>query len=702
MKNMSFAKKLLLVILGVSMISMIAIFAVSYNGLSRMSQYSQDVSAELGVLVADNSEEALIQRAEAFLSQLSQSQVALYNAKLARVEDNVKKMVGFMENLYRNPDNFVGRRLPTPEEAPHGISSAQMVIADSIIITPQLEREMLLVSNAEYIFDNIYKMNPYMSAVYLGSETGFFMRYMSPDGVLLHNYDPRVRPWYISAHGAVEPVWVEPYIDVFTNELCTTCAMPYRDSQGNIAGIVAVDILLSTVLEDIHDLRLGESGFAFILDAYGRYLAHPDRETNSNALEDAVQGDYKELLESMMSHASGVREASIDGTDYYVAYAPLMTGWSIGIAIESDEVLSVAYRMKDFIDGQSLTATEQISEMLSGVIFNFFVLLFIIILVVAAVSFLVSRSITRPVMKLAAGVKEVATGNFDSKIDINTKDEIGMLAECFNNMTDDLKNYIENLTAVTAEKERIGAELSVATEIQADMLPKIFPPFSNRDDVHIAPIMQPAKEVGGDFYDFFFLDDEHTKLALVIADVSGKGVPAALFMVIAKVLIKNNKDMPVDQLLYTVNNLLGADNNATMFVTTYYSVLDLTTGEYTYASAGHEPPILCRAGDKSVEYLTLPVAPPLALFPNKKYSAQTVTLNKGDMVLLYTDGVTEAFNAASEMYGKERLMQNLSGFYEKTVDDTVSDLYRTIKDFTGNEPQSDDITMLCCRFFGSM
>jgi sigma-B regulation protein RsbU (phosphoserine phosphatase) len=269
-----------------------------------------------------------------------------------------------------------------------------------------------------------------------------------------------------------------------------------------------------------------------------------------------------------------------------------------------------------------------------------------------------------------------------------------------NKMTDDLKNHIENLSKVTAEKERINSDLRIATDIQADMLPKISPPYAGRDDLHLAAFMQPAKEVGGDFYDFFFLDNAQSKIALVIADVSGKGVPAALFMVITKVLIKNNKDLPPDKVLSMVNNLLCADNNSCMFVTTYYSVLDIATGKYSYANAAHNPTILYRALDKSVSFLDTPKAQPLAMFLNRKYALQELTLQKGDALLLYTDGITEAFNNRSEMYGTERLLENVANFAEEPAEAVVENLYRTVKNFAGEEPQSDDITMLFCRYLG--
>ena len=699
MNNLKFATKILLVILGVSIISMIAVSTISYTELLNLSGYSQSINVQLGFFASDESKDALIDQAESYMSRLAVSQASECNSVLQEIQNDVIVMAGFMEELYKNPANFQGRRLPLPNETQQGIPSAKMMTAGNAVMNQALQREMLLVSNAEYLFTKIFEANSTLSNAYLGTGTGISFRYSRSNA---HNpdYDPRTRPWYINAYNSDGPVWLDAYLDPF-GFILTTCAKAYKDANGNTAGVVASDILLSTMVNDILNFRIGETGYAFLLDDKGRYLAHPHYSDIDPDALGTTQGEYKEVIARMASGKINVEKTSINAVDHYIAYAPLpITGWSLGIAVEYDEIVSGALMMKSSIDNQALETKDQIRSMLNSVMLRFIVLTCIIIIAVLILSILVSGSVTKPMIKLANSVIEVGKGNLDSKIDINTKDEIGVLACCFNKMTDDLKDYIANLSKITAEKERIGAELSIATEIQADMLPKIFPPFSNRDDIHIAPIMQPAKEVGGDFYDFFFLDDEHSKLALVIADVSGKGVPAALFMVIAKVIIKNNKDMPVDQVLEAANNVLCADNNSSMFVTAFYSVLDLKTGEYTYASAGHNPPILYRVDDNTAAYLTLPKTPPLALFPNKKLPAQTALLKKGDMVLLYTDGITEAFNTESKMYGTERLLQNLIKLSGSDVEDIVVELHNTVKDFAGSEPQSDDITMVCFRFFG--
>lgn len=278
----------------------------------------------------------------------------------------------------------------------------------------------------------------------------------------------------------------------------------------------------------------------------------------------------------------------------------------------------------------------------------------------------------------------------------NLHGEAGTLANAFGEMAVNIERYVENITAVTAENERIGAELNVATQIQADMLPNIFPTFSGREEFDIFASMDPAKEVGGDFYDFFFTDENH--LALVIADVSGKGVPAALFMVIAKTLIKNQAltgQSPKD-ILRTVNNQLSENNKAEMFVTVWLGILDIRTGILTAANAGHEYPVICKAGGQ-YELYKQKHGLAVAVMENSRYNEYEVQINKGDTLFVYTDGVAEATDSHNELYGTTRLVDALNCNLNASCEETVKKVREDIDSFVGEAEQFDDITMLCFR-----
>lgn len=301
--------------------------------------------------------------------------------------------------------------------------------------------------------------------------------------------------------------------------------------------------------------------------------------------------------------------------------------------------------------------------------------------------------------KSAAGFvanrKDNGTGTVQ-ELNIRANDEIGRLAEAVGKMERDINEYIDNIARVTAEKERIGAELNVATQIQASMMPSIFPHFANQEEFEIAAFMQPAKEVGGDFYDFFLVDENH--LAIVMADVSGKGVPAALFMVIGKTLIKDHTQPGRDlgEVFGEVNRILCASNSENLFITAFEGVLDLTTGEFPYVNAGHELPFICHEG--SFEAQRIAPGFVLAGMENMQYQAGCFTLAEGDKIFQYTDGVTEAANAENHLYGMQRLYDILNKESDESPEEIIRAVKRDIDEFVGKAPQFDDITMLCLTF----
>ncbi len=276
------------------------------------------------------------------------------------------------------------------------------------------------------------------------------------------------------------------------------------------------------------------------------------------------------------------------------------------------------------------------------------------------------------------------------------KDEIGILANSLKKMVINLENYMKNLKHVTAEKERINTELDIATKIQSSMLPNEFPAFPNKPEIDVRAIAEPAKEVGGDFYDFFLIDKDH--LAIVIADVSGKGIPAALFMVIAKTLIKNNAQSgnTPEKVFINVNNQLCEGNEQNMFVTAWMGVLEISTGKFTFVNAGHNAPIL-KAKD---DYSWLKSKPGFVLggMEDIKYSQNEIFLKPGDRIFLYTDGITEAINKDEEAFGEERLFKAINKKGSSEISNVLDSVKNKIDIFVGDLDQFDDITMLILEY----
>ena len=283
--------------------------------------------------------------------------------------------------------------------------------------------------------------------------------------------------------------------------------------------------------------------------------------------------------------------------------------------------------------------------------------------------------------------------------EVHTQNELQLLSESIATMARDLKTFMHNLLIETKERERIGTELNVATQIQADMLPRIFPAFPKRKEFDLFATMTPAKEVGGDFYDFFLVDDDH--LALVMADVSGKGVPAALFMVIAKTLIKNAAQTgrsPGEVLSY-VNDQLCESNEAGLFVTVWLGIIEISTGKGKSANAGHEHPAL-RRGNGPWELIKYRHSPAVATMEGMRFREREFEVYPGDALFVYTDGVAEATNSSNELYGSDRMIDALNKEPLANPEKLLKNIKKDVDDFVAEAPQFDDLTMLALTLIG--
>ncbi|MCR5346294.1 MAG: SpoIIE family protein phosphatase [Fretibacterium sp.] len=326
-----------------------------------------------------------------------------------------------------------------------------------------------------------------------------------------------------------------------------------------------------------------------------------------------------------------------------------------------------------------------------------------LIVVLLGYGLYLKHGLLNPIRRIAEEAQRFARENTRPFVplsqSIRLSNEIGQLAQTIDRMETDIRSYIEDLTRATREKEQIKAELHVARKIQADMLPREFPPFPDRKEFEIFATMTPAKEVGGDFYDFFFTDRDH--LALVIADVSGKGVPAALFMVIAKTLIKDRAQMggTPSEILDAVNNRLCDGNSEGFFVTVWLGILEVSTGKLTSANAGHEYPVIKRAGGMW-ELIKDNHSPAVAVRSGLKFRENSLELRPGDSLYLYTDGVAEATNAENDLYGTDNMTAALNRHPDEPMEELLVSMKREVDTFVGDAPQFDDITMMGLQYWG--
>ena len=472
-----------------------------------------------------------------------------------------------------------------------------------------------------------------------------------------------------------------------------------QDLEGRLAGVVGLNLMAFSIACRSNATLVAalgacpaeysrqliytpDPGYPFLLNERGELI---DQETGDQFIPKAG-GDIRS---EMAAGNTGVGYDT-DGAAY-VAYAPIRSirspdgksFWSAGVSMLAAQMTQITN-----VTQQRLVL---VLELGVGVIFA----AMIIPVIFAAIR--MSKGITEPIVELGAGVMRIGSGDLDHRLDVRTNDEIEELANAFNKMVCNLRTYVRDLETTTAEKERFASELRVAHDIQMSFLKKIFPAFPQRSDFSLYATIKTAREVGGDLYDFSLLDD--TRLFFYIGDVADKGVPASLIMAITMTLMKRASVQPgitPAGILRQVNKTLAEDNENVMFVTLFVGILDLKTGELAFSNAGHNPPLLLDA-DGQCSFLKLPDGLVLGVMTDAEYRDDTVSLRTGEMIVTYTDGVTEAMSPKKEMYSEARLLETLTGMAGRSVEDAIDAIVASVKRHAAGAPQSDDIAVLAVK-----
>jgi sigma-B regulation protein RsbU (phosphoserine phosphatase) len=460
-----------------------------------------------------------------------------------------------------------------------------------------------------------------------------------------------------------------------------TCALAVPTAEGKLAGVVGLDVPMNVISGRIIHTPAMTTGYAFLLNEQGELIEQEKPDM-------FIPGAGSDIRRKMTAGGSGFEFDA--GQAAYVFYAPIRSihsadgksFWSVGISMSQAEITRLADDIQKFM------------ALVLNVLLGILAVMFLVVVYAAA---RMSKGITGPILALDAGAMRIGSGDLDYTLDVKTGDEIEELANTFNQMTGDLKTYIRNLKETTAEKERFASELRVAHEIQMSFLKKIFPPFPDRSEISLYATLEPAREVGGDLYDFALVDED--RLVFYIGDVSDKGVPASLVMAMTMTLMKRASHQPgmtPAEILRQVNNALAEDNQNAMFVTLFIGSLNLKTGELCFSNAGHNPPLIVGA-DGRCRYLQLPDGLVLGVITDTQYSDDRVQLEAGDMIVTYTDGVTEAMNTRRILYSEERLQGTLVSLAGRNVEETVSGIIASVKKYADGAPQSDDIAVLAVR-----
>lgn len=532
----------------------------------------------------------------------------------------------------------------------------------------------------------------------------------------LESFDPQSRPWYVAAMENLEkkePVFTDVYVGVDDGLASISCAQAYYE-KGRPAGAVGIGCTLESVSRLVAQSTVGRSGFSIVLDTKGKVIfsgrnwGELAARLEAGDVRQSGEGTLAEAARAMVAGERGFASVRVDGGEYLLAYEPLPSvGWSFGTLISREEAVLPLREPRNKLLGEIGSFDKALYGKLTDLGERTVLLLLATGLLILALSLRLSRRFVEPLYAIGAGVQEIAGGDLDRKIEVHTGDEIERLAEGVNAMTGQMKLYLQDLQQATAERQRTATELEMAARIQAGMLPDVAA-LAGRKEYDLAAAMYTAKEMGGDFYDAYLLDDRH--LALTMADVSGKGIGAALFMMVAKTMLKNTmlsaaadyakgREPDFGILMGEANRHLCEGNEKEMFVTVFFAVLDFYAGTLSYVSAGHNPPLL--GGRGKWEYLRQKKkGVMLGILEGVSYQQQKLQLQPGDSIFLYTDGVTEAMEEGGGFYTEKRLQETLEEARPEDMAGLLARVREDVAAYVGTAPQSDDMTMMGLKFMG--
>ena len=704
--------KITFTIIIVVILSLLGIGAVFLINTNRVSKTLINSNKQMSQTSRSMSFESMEKLTRVRLQEVAEDKAELADRMFYEFERAVGVVASAVQKLYEEPEKFPEREIALPDPANDGKLAVQVLYAsDTDPEDEDIIRETHLLGNLQELLYAINLNDESIASNYFASESGIMVqadfisgKKFDAQGNLMP-LDAKERPWYVGAKES-GVVYLTPVTrDLHTPQLAVMCGVPvYCD--GVFKGVAGAGMYLDLLSRMIEHVDLGDKGNICIVNDLGRIL-FSNLKTGSLSVEEgttdlrlSANDELRSLVNEALSGKEGVKQLLLDGAQCYAAYAPMKTvGWSVFVVLAKDEVDAPTIALQNDLDRIAAASEEEADGRARSAILLILSVIAAALCVAIVVSLILSNRIVRPIRQLTDEVGRVKGEDLDFKWETNTGDETQLLAEAFQSLTGRMKTYVSDIEKITAEKERIGTELELATRIQADMLPGVFPAFPDRKDFDIYASMTPAKEVGGDFYDFFLLDENH--LALVIADVSGKGVPAALFMMVSMILIRNEvkNGLSPANVLRRINDQICSGNREDMFVTVWLGILDLATGKLTAANAGHEYPTL-KQPDGSFELVKDPHGFVIGGLPDEYYTEYEWQLKPGAKIFVYTDGVPEAGESRSAFYGTDRMMEALRAAENESPQKILEAVDASVRKYVGNAPQFDDVTMLCVEYKG--
>ena len=707
--------KLFLLILFTVVLIAISFFVVTTYQNSMLSELSAETSRKQQLSIAEITESVMAEEIRSNLNRITRLEAMATDDIFTDAKSRVELISQFATRLFAAPGNFSLRPYSKPDPSKEGELSASVIFADGTNPSdPSVLSATGLIANMSDLMvyicrifntDNIYVALP--EGVFLSTSRNSSTWYRE-DGSLI-SYDPRTRFWYKQAVETGDLVFTDMETDVNTGQLSLVCAKPVYGPGGKLCAVVGTDLFLTSMQESMQAAEQ-EGGSLLVVNKEGHVVASSLNESEFTAKASEHASDLREsgnkelaaFIRGALDGETAVRLVHLDSGAYYMTGEPIsVVGWAM-ISILSEETANRPASMLQDSFRDIETEAVQIYRSRNGKA-RIAIIITILTLLVAlgAAAILQGGKIVKPLNAMTERISGMGEDELEFTMEdtYRTGDEIEILADSFARLSRKTIDYVEQVRSVTAEKERIGAELNMAAAIQSSMLPHDFPPFPNRTEFDLYASMDPAKEVGGDFYDFFLIDDDH--LGIVMADVSGKGVPAALFMMVSKVILQSVAMLggSPESILTKTNEAICSNNQVDMFVTVWVGILEISTGKLTAANAGHEYPVLMRAGGN------------FELFKDKhgfviggmegvKYRQYELQLNPGDKLFLYTDGVPEATDADKNLFGTERMIEALNKSKNGDPKEILHGVREAVDSFVKEAEQFDDLTMLCLDYKG--
>ena len=695
----------------VTLIIAVAAFAgITIYQNQRLAKIVDDARVEQQGAITQSTQSTMNSVLAGSLAEAAQLRAKIADNDFAEVIKNVKTLQTMAQGLLVNRAQLAPAEVSLPDASLDGTVSA-MVLCDEGVDYTQSEY-LGAVAHMSSSMVAMCSNSDKIESCYIGLSDGTDLVADANSGAKLDAdgkpipFPVTKRPWYQGAAKNGRIYFTELMKDAFTGQLMITCSAPiYAD--GKVAGVAGIDIVLENMNDFVLDAA-GSGAYIYIINNLGHVVLTSDSEVNlgdesqSYDLRRSENETLSAVITQSYRETTPLTEVSLSGESYYLVGSPLPNiGWALAVLVDKavtelpgkqllgqfDEIQGKA--SQDFASGT--VRTNQTALMIIAALF---------LLGTAAAVYRAKRIVT-PVETMTKDIvsRSRAGEFFEMKDSYKTGDEIELLAQAFGDLSERTQHYIEDLTQITREKERVSTELHMATQIQESMLPSIFPAFPDRPEFDIYASMYPAREVGGDFYDFFLVDDDH--LCMVMADVSGKGVPAALFMMASKIILANNAMMGKSpaKILEDTNKAICANNRMEMFVTVWLGILEISTGKLVCSNAGHEYPAI-RHADGKYELFKDKHGFVVGGMDGVRYQDYELTLQPGACIFVYTDGVPEAKDKNSELFGTKRMLQALNQDPGAAPEAVMDEVNRAVNSFVQDEEQFDDLTMLCLTYHG--